>query len=80
MQLLAPERDRASDAALKAHALATLQERGVAFQYRHFPGVEHACLIRGHERKEGEKEAMVKGKNAAVAWYREWLHGVEEEE
>lgn len=78
VQVLAPEVDRAFDAGLKAHTFATLQARGVAFEYRHFPGVEHACLIRGDERKEGERDAMVRGKNAAVSWYREWLHGVKE--
>lgn len=76
VQVLAPEVDHAFDAELKAYAFAALQAGGVPFEYRHFPGVAHACLIRGDERIEGERKAMVRGKNAAVAWYREWLHGV----
>lgn len=78
VQVLAPEIDFTYTAELKAHTFAKLQELGVAFEYRHYPGVEHACFIRGDEKIEGEREAVVKGKNAAVGFYAEWLHGVKE--
>lgn len=78
MQMLAPEIDAAYTAELKTHTFVKLQELGVEFEYKHFPGVEHACFIRGDEKIEGDREAMVKGKNAAVGFYSEWLHGVEE--
>ena len=39
----------------------------------HFPGVEHVCMTKGDEKKKGEREAMVRGKVAAVGWFREWL-------
>lgn len=35
--------------------------------------VEHACLVRGDPNKKGEKEAMERGKNAAVSWLIQWL-------
>lgn len=73
VQILAPEIDAAYTAELKMHTFVTLQKNGVPFDYQHFPGVEHACLARGNERKQGEREAMVRGKNAAVAWFRQHL-------
>lgn len=78
VQMLAPEVDAVYTAELKAYTFTKLQELGVSLEYRHFPGVAHACFIRGDVKLDGEREAMVKGKNAAVNWYREWLHGVTE--
>lgn len=75
VQVLAPEFDPPYTAELKLHTFVTLQKLGVPFEYLHFPGVHHACFIRGDERKEGERDAMVRGKNAAVAWFKQWLHG-----
>ncbi|KAJ4415724.1 hypothetical protein N0V85_002599 [Neurospora sp. IMI 360204] len=75
VQVLAPEFDPAYSAELKTHTFVTLQKLGVPFEYSHFPGVYHGCFIRGDERKGGEREAMVRGKNAAVAWMKQWLHG-----
>lgn len=77
VQVLAPEFDQVYTDELKTYTFEKLQRLGVAFDYVHFPGVTHGCFIRGKEDVEGERDAMVKGKNAAVGWYREWLHGVE---
>ncbi|KAK7409230.1 hypothetical protein QQX98_008606 [Neonectria punicea] len=74
VQMLAPEIDPAYNAELKLHTFQTLQAAGVAFDYQHFPGVVHACLVRGDERVDGERLAMVRGKNAAVAWMKQFLH------
>ncbi|TKA77700.1 hypothetical protein B0A55_04015, partial [Friedmanniomyces simplex] len=52
----------------------TLQKNGVVFGYEHFPGVEHSCFTRGNPGKAGELEAMVRGKSAAVGWFRQFLH------
>ncbi|KAK6088653.1 dienelactone hydrolase family protein [Seiridium cupressi] len=73
VQLLAPEYDQMYTAELKLHTFQTLQKLNVPFDYQHFPGVEHACFIRGDDRKEGELKAMVRGKNAAVAWFKQHL-------
>ena len=37
------------------------------------PGVSHGCLTKGDETVPGEREAMVKAKDRAVTWWREWL-------
>ncbi|KAF2460122.1 dienelactone hydrolase family protein [Lineolata rhizophorae] len=72
-QVLAPEIDPAYSPELKSYTFDTLQRRGVPFDYQHFPGVEHACFSRGDPGKAGERDAMVRGKNAVVAWLRQFL-------
>ncbi|KAL2022374.1 hypothetical protein VTK56DRAFT_5441 [Thermocarpiscus australiensis] len=74
VQILAPEIDQVYTPELKAYTFSALQRKGVPFDYQHFPGVEHACLVRGDPNRKGEREAMARGKNAAVAWFRRWLH------
>ncbi|KAL4756062.1 dienelactone hydrolase family protein [Aspergillus foveolatus] len=73
VQVLAPEIDPVYLAEMKSYMFETLQRVNVPFEYRHFPGAVHACFIRGDENKPGERDAMVKGKNAAVAWFTEYL-------
>lgn len=73
VQMLAPEMDRAYTAELKSHTFETLQRLNVPFDYQHFPGVAHSCLVRGDENKPGERAAMARGKNATVAWLKQWL-------
>lgn len=74
VQILAPEMDPVFTAELKMHTFETIQKLGVPFDYRHFPGVEHACFVRGDPEKGGEREAMATGKDAAVGWLRGLLH------
>jgi dienelactone hydrolase len=73
VQIQAPEFDEAYPAELKEHTWKTLQKNGVTFDYQHFPGVEHSCLVRGSPKIAKERDAMARGKNAAVAWFRQWL-------
>lgn len=73
VQILAPEIDPAFPPEFKSYAFQTLQRLNVPFDYQHFPGVVHACFIRGDENAPGERAAMERGKNAAVAWFRQWL-------
>lgn len=73
VQMLAPEVDHMYTPELRLFSFQALQKKGLPFDYQHFPGVEHGCLTKGGS-KEGEKEAMARGKNAAVAWFRQWLH------
>ncbi|KAL3469132.1 Alpha/Beta hydrolase protein [Aspergillus californicus] len=73
VQILAPEFDQAYPAELKSYTFETLQKVNVEFDYQHFPGVVHACFIRGDQEKPGERKAMERGKNAAVAWFRRFL-------
>ncbi|KAK4889248.1 hypothetical protein LTR27_011925 [Elasticomyces elasticus] len=74
IQILAPEIDAAYTAELKEHTFKVLQKNQVVFDYVHFPGVEHSCFTRGNPDKAGELEAMVRGKQAAVHWFKTWLH------
>ncbi|KAG7289290.1 hypothetical protein NEMBOFW57_005656 [Staphylotrichum longicolle] len=74
VQVVAPEVDHVFTEEMKLFTFKTLMRKGVAFEYLHLPGVEHGCLSRGDADKKGEREAMVRGKNAAVAWFRQWLH------
>ncbi|AEO63077.1 uncharacterized protein THITE_2107933 [Thermothielavioides terrestris NRRL 8126] len=74
VQLLAPEHDPVYPVELKQFTFTTLLKKNVPFDYQHFPGVEHGCLVRGDAEKKGERAAMVRGKDAAVAWFRQWLH------
>lgn len=73
VQILAPEIDPVYTAELKTHSFVTMQKLGIPFDYQHFPGVEHACFTRGDAKKAGEREAMARGKNAAVSWFRQFL-------
>ena len=73
VQILAPEIDPVFTAELKTYSFETIQKLGVPFNYQHFPGVEHACFIRGDTEKAGEREALARGKNAAVGWLKEFL-------
>ncbi|EJD36894.1 alpha/beta-hydrolase [Auricularia subglabra TFB-10046 SS5] len=73
-QVLAPEVDEMYSAELKAHTFTKLQELKVPFDYQHFPGVVHGCFSRGDEKVPGERAAMARGKNAAVAWFVQHLH------
>ncbi|MCJ1442277.1 MAG: hypothetical protein MMC23_002770 [Stictis urceolatum] len=76
VQLLAPEIDSQFTPELKVHTFEALQKLRVPFDYQHFPGVEHGCFTRGDPELAGEREAMTRGKNAAVAWLKEFLQDV----
>ena len=73
VQVLAPEIDPAYSAELKEHTWKVIPTKGVPFDYQFFPGVEHACLVRGSPKVNREREAMARGKNAAVSWLRQFL-------
>lgn len=73
IQMLAPEFDPMYTPYLKSKTFRVLQEKGTPFDYRHFPGVEHACFVRGNPNKAGERDAMDRGLGAAVSWMGEWL-------
>jgi dienelactone hydrolase len=73
VQILAPEIDPAFTAELKSHAFETIVKLGVPFDYQHFPGVEHAFLIRGDARKPGERGAMERGMASTVQWFKQFL-------
>ncbi|RAH42075.1 dienelactone hydrolase family protein [Aspergillus brunneoviolaceus CBS 621.78] len=73
VQVLAPERDPVYTLQMKAFTIQNLQERGVEFEYRFFPGVEHGCFTRGDEGVPGEREALGRGREAVGCWMGGWL-------
>lgn len=73
VQILAPELDAVYTTELKTYSFETISNLRIPFDYQHFPGVEHACFVRGDPDKTGEREAMARGKNAAVSWFRQFL-------
>lgn len=81
VQILAPEYDEQFPDEMKVFAFQKLVlerkslegGRGVPVEWVHFPGVKHGCLTKGDERVDGEREAMIRGKDAAVNWFKQWL-------
>lgn len=72
VQMLAPEIDFMYSAEMKSYTFETLQKLNLPFEWHHFPKVQHGCLARGDEKVPGEREAMVRGKNAAINWFRQF--------
>jgi dienelactone hydrolase len=74
VQLLAPEIDGAFTKEDKLYAFEKIMEKGVPFDYQHFPGIEHGGLVRGAEHVKGEREAMARAKDAAVSWFKQFFN------
>lgn len=74
IQIVAPEIDAAFTPELKAHANTVIPTKGVPYDYQFFPGVVHAMATRGDPNAKNERRSMIRAKNAAVAWMKEWLH------
>jgi dienelactone hydrolase len=73
VQILAPEKDPVFTEELKRYTFERFLEKRIAFDWRAFPGVVHGSLVRGGEDHVGERDAMVKAKDAVVRWMREGL-------
>ncbi|KAF2845023.1 alpha/beta-hydrolase [Plenodomus tracheiphilus IPT5] len=73
--ILAPEIDSQFPDDMKMHAFRKLvvEKKAVPLEYAHFPCVSHGCMTKGDEEVEGERAAMIKGKDKAVGWFEEWL-------
>jgi dienelactone hydrolase len=74
VQIVAPEFDPQFTEDLKAFSTQTIPTLGVPFDYQFFPGLEHAFAVRGDPRNLAERKGMERAKNAAVLWFRQWLH------
>jgi len=74
VQILAPEFDPVYTPELKEFSNKVIPTLGVPYDYQYFPGVAHAFAVRGDPGKDGERKGMVRAKNAAAYWMREWLH------
>lgn len=47
---------------------------GVPYDYQYFPSLSHGFATRGNPKNDKEMEGMERAKNAAVLWFRQWLH------
>ena len=74
VHILDPRRDLMSTAELKLHSFQTIMKLDVPFDYQCFPGVAHSCFMNGNSRKVGERDAMARGKSAAVGWVTQFLY------
>jgi dienelactone hydrolase len=75
IMFLQPQHDSMFSNELKLYAFKklVLEKGSLPVEWVHFPGVSHGCLTKGSEDVPGEREAMVKAKDRAVTWWREWL-------
>ncbi|CRG87550.1 hypothetical protein PISL3812_04568 [Talaromyces islandicus] len=74
VQILAPEIDPQYTAELKAWSNEIIPTLGVPYDYQYFPGLTHGFATRGDPQNKAERAGMERGKNAAVLWFRQWLH------
>lgn len=74
VQIMAPEMDPKFTPELKAFSNATIPTLNVAYDYQFFPGLAHAFAIRGNPQDPQERKGMARAKDAAVYWFRLWLH------
>jgi dienelactone hydrolase len=74
VQILPPEFDAMFTPELKEFSNKIIPTLGVPYDYQYFPGVEHSFATRGDQRSEAQMRALIRAKNAAVYWFRQWLH------
>ncbi|KAI5458353.1 Alpha/Beta hydrolase protein [Mariannaea sp. PMI_226] len=75
-QILAPESDPVFTPELKEFANQVIPRIGVPYDYQYFPKVHHGFAIRGNPDSKDELKAMHRAKDAAVYWFRLWLHTI----
>jgi len=74
VQILAPEIDPMFTEELKEFANRVIPTKEVAYDYQYFLGLEHGFATRGDLDNEAERRGLERAKDAAVSWFREWLH------
>ncbi|KAK7898008.1 hypothetical protein LTR67_004640 [Exophiala xenobiotica] len=74
VQILAPENDVMFTPDMKEYANKVIPTLGVPYDYQYFPGVEHGFATRGDEKDVVEYKAMNRAREAAISWFKVWLH------
>ncbi|CAI7654216.1 unnamed protein product [Penicillium pancosmium] len=74
VQILAPEIDPVFTPELKEFSNRVIPSLGLDYDYQHFPGLEHAFAVRGNRANKAEMKGLERAKNAAVYWFKQWLH------
>jgi hypothetical protein len=76
VQILTPEFDAMFTPELKEFSNKVIPTLGVPYDYQYFPSVKHSFATRGDQQSEAQMRALTRAKNAAVYWFRQWLHQV----
>ena len=74
VQFLAPEEDNTFTPELKEYVLKTMPTRGIDWDYQFFAGLKHGFATRGDENNPVQRRGLERAKNAAVAWFKMYLH------
>ncbi|GMF74522.1 unnamed protein product [Aspergillus oryzae] len=74
VQIMAPEHDQQFTEELKAFSNTVIPKLGVPYDYQYFPFLTHGFATRGNPNDKDEIAGMERAKNAAVLWFRQWLH------
>ena len=74
VQIIAPEHDPALKPELKAHANSVIPGLNIEYDYQYFPGMTHGFAARCDAINVNDKKALERAKNAAVAWFVQFLH------
>ena len=74
VQIMAPEIDPVFTPELKEFSNRVIPSLGVDYDYQYFSGLEHAFAVRGNRENEAEMKGLERAKNAAVYWFKQWLH------
>lgn len=73
-QILAPETDPQLTPELKEYCNKVIPGLGISYQYDYYPGLVHGFAVKGDPKDGKQKEGLERAKNAAVAWFKEYLH------
>ncbi|GLA17249.1 hypothetical protein AnigIFM62618_004380 [Aspergillus niger] len=74
VQIMAPEHDPQFTQELKALSNEVLPMLGVPYDYQYFPSLTHGFATRGNLNDREEMLGAERAKDAAVLWFRHWLH------
>jgi dienelactone hydrolase len=74
VQIAAPEHDHVFTPEMKEYANKVIPTLGVPYEYLYFPGLAHGFAAKGDENNKAQKDGLERAKNAAVGFFKEFLH------
>ena len=73
-QLIIPETDPQFTKELADHYFQVLPSLKLDSDYRYFPGLVHGFATRGDTSDPAQKLGLERAKDAAVSWFKQYLH------